>query len=189
MVKPTHKILKMENFDIDKLKYPIGKPNYRRQIAPARIQENITQISLVPDQFKAAISDLSDEQLNTPYRPEGWTVRQLVHHVPESHMNAYIRFKWCLTEDNPVIKTYYEDRWAETEDAKHGPVQMSLDLLTSLHARWMALLTTMTDQDFEKTFQHPVSGILNLGQMTELYAWHGQHHTAHITALRERKGW
>ncbi len=129
------------------------------------------------------------KQLDTPYRPDGWTVRQVVHHVPDSHLNAYIRFKLAMTEFEPAIKTYKEDLWAKLPDSEQTPVETSLLLLEALHARWVTLLRSMTPEDFARALRHPEMGVLSLDRMLALYAWHSAHHTAHITALRERKGW
>ena len=125
----------------------------------------------------------------TPYRPDGWTVRQVVHHVPDSHLNSYCRFKLALTEDEPVIRAYHEDRWAELEEARTAPVEVSLALLESLHRRWVLMLNSLAPSDFQRTFRHPDIGVVSLAQNVCLYAWHGRHHTAHITSLREREGW
>jgi hypothetical protein len=126
--------------------------------------------------------------LDTPYRPEGWTVRQVVHHVPDSHINCWVRMKWALTEDKPVIKTYNEALWAELPDSK-APIEMSLVLLDCLHTRWMALLEPLTEAQFHRTFVHPELGVRTLDQTLSLYAWHGRHHVSHITRLRDRMGW
>jgi uncharacterized damage-inducible protein DinB len=139
--------------------------------------------------MRTAVAGLSDEQLNTPYRPEGWTVRQVVHHVPESHMNSYVRFKLALTEEEPTIKPYFEDRWAQLDDANQAPVGLSLDLLDALHGRWVWFLRSLKDADFQRTFRHPELGTVSLDRNIALYAWHGRHHVAHITSLRERMGW
>jgi hypothetical protein len=139
--------------------------------------------------LRAAVAGLNEEQLNTPYRDGGWTVRQVIHHVPESHMNAYIRFKLALTEDDPTIKPYNEAAWAETADVRDTPVEVSLALLDNLHNRWVVLLKSMSDADFSKQFRHPELGVVPLVKNLALYAWHGKHHVAHITSLRERKQW
>jgi uncharacterized damage-inducible protein DinB len=139
--------------------------------------------------MRTAVAGLSDEQLNTPYRPAGWTVRQVVHHVPESHMNSYVRFKLALTEEEPTIKPYFEDRWAQLDDANQAPVGLSLDLLDALHGRWVWFLRSLKDADFQRTFRHPELGTVSLDRNIALYAWHGRHHVAHITSLRERMGW
>jgi hypothetical protein len=132
---------------------------------------------------------LNEQQLNTPYREGGWTVRQVVHHVPESHMNAYIRFKLALTETDPTVKPYDEAAWAETADVRETPIEVSLALVENLHARWVILLRSMSDADFKKQFVHPDNGVVSLEKNLALYAWHGKHHVAHITSLRERKQW
>lgn len=139
--------------------------------------------------MSAAVEGLSDAQLDTRYRPEGWTARQVVHHVADSHMNSYIRFRWALTEEVPLIKAYEEQLWAELPDARTMAPRVSLELLDALHRRWTALLQQMTEADFAKRLRHPVSGEATLGKMTALYAWHGRHHVAHIERLRERMGW
>jgi hypothetical protein len=131
--------------------------------------------------LRALVERLSDVQLDTRYRPGGWTVRQVVHHVPDSHMNGYVRMKWALTEDAPAIKVYDEARWAELPDARTAPIAMSLDLLDGLHRRWVALLRAMSDADFERTFVHPKWGAVPIDFALAIYAWHGKHHTAHIT--------
>ena len=149
----------------------------------------IGQIAETPARLRAAVNGLSDDQLDTPYRPDGWTVRQVVHHVPDSHLNSYIRFKLALTEDQPTVKPYAEDRWAELPDGRTGPVEVSLRLLECLHSRWVALLRSMSEPDWARTFRHPDLGLLRLDRNAALYAWHGRHHVAHVSALRERMGW
>jgi hypothetical protein len=139
--------------------------------------------------LRAAVSGLNEEQLNTPYREGGWTVRQVAHHVPESHMNSYIRFKLALTEHEPTITAYDEAAWAETADVRETPIDVSLALLENLHTRWVILLKSLSDADFQKQFQHPALGMMPLEKNLALYAWHGKHHIAHITSLRERKQW
>ena len=141
-------------------------------------------------QMRSAVAGLNEGQLETPYRAGGWTVRQVVHHVADSHLNSYIRFRWTLTEDTPTIKAYDETRWAELPDAKTAPVEVSLKLLESLHVRWVYLLETLDDEAFGRSFIHPETGeAISLERNLALYAWHGRHHCAHITSLRERKGW
>jgi uncharacterized damage-inducible protein DinB len=139
--------------------------------------------------MRAAVARLTDEQLDTPYRDGGWTVRQVVHHVPESHLNSYVRFKLALTEHEPTIKPYFEDRWAELEDARTAPIELSLNLLDAVHGRWVWFLRSLKPTDFERAFQHPDLGKVTLDKNVALYAWHGRHHVAHITSLRERMGW
>ena len=170
-------------------RYPIGRFQFSTSITPVERKELINAIESAPDALRRAVAGLDDAQLITPYRPGGWTVRQLVHHVPDSHMNAYVRFRLALTEDEPTIKPYAEDRWAQLADATASPVKDSLDLLDSLHRRWVALLQSMSDVDFARTFRHPDLGVVRLDRNLALYAWHGRHHVAHVTALRERMGW
>jgi uncharacterized damage-inducible protein DinB len=156
---------------------------------PAWRAARIAEIDETPAKLRAAVAGLSASQLDTPYRPEGWSVRQVVHHLPDSHANAYVRFKLALTEDSPTIKPYLEARWAELPDTRETPVEVSLALLEALHRRWVILLRAMTAEDFARPLQHPEKGRLTLDQMLALYAWHGRHHVAHVTALRERMGW
>jgi len=170
-------------------RYPIGKYTPPQEATPALRQQAIDSIAGTPAKLKAALSGLHDAQLDTPYRDGGWTVRQVAHHVPDSHLNAYVRFRLALTEDQPTIKPYEEARWAELADAKSAPVAVSLALLEPLHDRWVRLLRSLTAADFARTFVHPEHGVRTLDWMLFLYAWHGRHHTAHITELREQKGW
>lgn len=171
------------------LRYPIGRARMETRLEEGRRRELIDQIEETPARLRAAVAGLTPEQLDTPYRPGGWTVRQLVHHVPDSHLNAYVRFKLALTEQEPAIKTYDEALWAELPDTRAVPVEVSLALLENLHRRWVALLRSLGAAELEKTLRHPDHGLLNLNQLLGLYAWHGRHHTAHVTALRERMGW
>ncbi|HSF34027.1 MAG TPA: bacillithiol transferase BstA [Candidatus Tectomicrobia bacterium] len=171
------------------LRYPIGPFQYDGTHTAEQRQRLIDQIASTPGKLRAAVDGLSSQQLDTPYRPGGWTVRQLVHHLPDSHLNSYIRFRLALTEDQPTIKPYYEDRWAELEDARHGPIDLSLALLEALHHRWVLLLRSLKAQDFARTFMHPELGVVSLDQNVGIYAWHGRHHVAHITSLRQRMGW
>ena len=173
----------------DDLRYPIGKPEKPATVTDAHRRQWIGEIAAAPSLLRAAVGGLSDEQLDTPYRPGGWTVRQVIHHVPDSHLNAYIRFRWALTEDDPLIKAYNEKDWAELPDARTAPVEVSLALLDAVHARWMALLTTLSASDGARTLQHPEYGPMTVDDLLALYAWHGRHHAAHITALRARNGW
>ena len=168
---------------------PIGKFNGQAPANDAEREQFIRDIEETPAKLRAAIKGLSEEQLNTPYREGGWTVRQVIHHVPDSHLNSYIRFKLALTEDEPTIKPYQEDRWAELADSRVTPIETSLSLLDSLHQRWILLLRSFTAADWKKTFRHPEVGVLTLDKTVALYAWHGKHHVAHITALRTSKGW
>jgi hypothetical protein len=139
--------------------------------------------------LRAAAAGLNEDQLSTPYRDGGWTLRQVIHHVPDSHMNAYIRFKLALTENAPTVKAYDEAAWAELADTRDTPIEVSLALLENLHERWVGLLRSMSEADFQKQFRHPDLGLVPLERNLALYAWHGKHHVAHITSLRERRGW
>lgn len=171
------------------LRYPVGPFRFSGPPSDNERQTLIDQIAATPERMRAAVAGLDDNQLDTPYRPGGWTVRQVVHHVPESHMNSYVRFKLALTEDEPVIKPYFEDRWAMLDDAQTAPVDLSLDLLDTLHKRWVWFLRTLRDADLQRAFRHPDLGVVSLDKSIALYAWHGSHHVAHITSLRERMGW
>jgi hypothetical protein len=171
------------------LRYPIGKFDPSIIITPKERQVFIEQIAEAPAKLRAAVTGLNDEQLATPYRPEGWSVRQVVHHVPDSHINSYMRFKLAMTEDQPQIRTYHEERWAELEDARTGPLDISLNLLDWLHQRWVLFLRSLQEDDFKRTFQHPEWGSVSIDMASAIYAWHGRHHVAHITALRDRNGW
>ena len=174
----------------DSLRYPTGRfQRPKRALSDAERRQMIDTIAKSPRDIRSAVRGLSDAQLDTPYRAEGWTVRQVVHHVPDSHMNAFIRFKLALTEDTPTIKPYDEAAWAKLADARE-PIEMSLTMLTALHERWVALLRSMAPHDFERKLNHPEwDAPLSLDSMLALYAWHGAHHTAHITGLRSRMGW
>ncbi|HEX6823329.1 MAG TPA: bacillithiol transferase BstA [Candidatus Sulfotelmatobacter sp.] len=171
------------------LRYPVGKFEYSGPLSEARRSLLIQEIADTPVHLRSATTALSESQLDTPYRPGGWTVRQLVHHVPDSHMNSYVRFKLALTEDEPTIKTYAEERWAELADTKATPIEVSLTLLESLHDRWVRLLRSLTSEQWKRTFRHPDLGPMNLEKTLALYAWHGRHHVAHITELRKRMSW
>lgn len=171
------------------LQYPIGKFSFQAPLTEDDRQRCLDDISHAPANLRAAVSGLSEDQLDTPYRPAGWSVRQVVHHVPDSHMNAYVRFKLALTEQEPTIKPYAEDRWAVLADTRTTPIEVSLMLLESLHTRWMRLLGSLAAADWKRTFRHPDLGVMNLEKTLALYAWHGRHHVAHITSLRERSGW
>jgi uncharacterized damage-inducible protein DinB len=170
-------------------RFPIGRFNGQPPKDSAERQRFIQDIEETPDKLRAAIKGLSEEQLDTPYRDGGWTVRQVIHHVPDSHLNSYVRFKLALTEQEPTIKPYQEDRWAELADSRLTPIETSLSLLDSLHQRWVLLLRSFTPEDWKRTFRHPEVGLLSLDKTVALYAWHGKHHVAHITELRKSKGW
>lgn len=169
-------------------RYPIGKFVPVPALSVDERRDRIEQIAAAPANFRRAVSGLNDAQLDTPYRSGGWTVRQVAHHLPDSHMNAYMRFKWGLTENTPAIKTYEEKDWAKTPETS-APIAMSLDLLTALHERWVTLLRGMRPADFARTIKHPEWGTPSLDTMLALYAWHGRHHTAHVTTLRQRMRW
>jgi hypothetical protein len=170
------------------LRYPIGKPERVDRLTPDQRREHIASIAEASAKLRAAVAGLSEQQLDTPYRPGGWTVRQTVHHYPDSHMNAFIRFKLALTEDTPTIKPYEESLFANLPDAK-GPIEPSLELLDSLHKRWVLLLNGLNAADWEKKYNHPESGLNTLDRALATYGWHSRHHVAHITSLRQRNGW
>jgi hypothetical protein len=171
------------------LRYPIGKFKVGNKVTDIERLKFIEDIAETPAKLRAAVAGLSAEQLDTPYRPGGWTVRQVAHHLPESHMNAFIRFKLALTEEQPTIKPYDQERWAELGDVRTTPVETSLVLLESLHHRWVLLLRSLNPRDFARSFNHPELGVVTLDKNLALYAWHGRHHIAHITSLRERMNW
>ena len=171
------------------LRYPIGKFHFDGPSSEKQKDNLINDIAQAPANLRSSISSLSQQQLDTPYRPDGWTVRQVVHHVPDSHLNAYIRFKLALTEEEPTIKPYAEDRWARLADTADTPVEVSLALLDSLHDRWVRLLRSLQPEDWKRTFRHPELGSVSLEKNLAIYAWHGRHHVAHITSLRQRNGW
>jgi uncharacterized damage-inducible protein DinB len=171
------------------LKYPIGQFSLPHSTTPDQRQLWIADIADAPARLRAAIANLSAEQLDTPYRPGGWTVRQVVHHVPESHMNAYIRFKLALTEEEPTIKPYDEAAWAKLPDVETTPIEVSLSLLDALHQRWVRTLGFIDEAGFARKFNHPEMGGVRLDGALALYSWHGKHHVAHVTALRDRMGW
>jgi uncharacterized damage-inducible protein DinB len=151
--------------------------------------EAIREIAATPGGVRVAVQGLNESQLNTPYRDGGWTVRQVVHHLADSHMNAYVRWRLALTEPEPTIKPYNEAAWAKLEDAANAPIEVSLNLLEPLHERWVRLLHSVNPEEYARTFRHPEHGVRTLDWMLFLYAWHGRHHTAHITELRKQKGW
>ncbi|HXX63424.1 MAG TPA: putative metal-dependent hydrolase [Bacteroidota bacterium] len=171
------------------LRYPIGPFHKPAHVEAVERAEFIRQIASAPEALRAAVDGLDDRQLDTPYRNEGWTVRQVVHHLPDSHINAYVRFKLALTEESPMIKTYEEGLWAQVTEARSAPIEMSLALLEALHLRWVSALKSLPNEAFQKTFRHPDLGLMSIDQQLAQYAWHGKHHVAHITSLRRRKGW
>ncbi len=169
-------------------RYPIGKFEMPAHITPQRRSEAIAEIASTPKKMRATVAGLNDAQLDTPYRDGGWTVRQVVHHVPDSHMNAFIRLRLALTEDNPTIKPYNESEWANLADAK-APIAVSQTLLDALHERWDLTWRGMKQEDFARPLIHPDHGQKNIDWMLFMYEWHGKHHTAHITHLRKQKSW
>ena len=171
------------------LRYPIGRFEYKSENTEDQRREYIDRIERTPGRLRAAVEGLTLAQLDTAYRPGGWTVRQLVHHVADSHLNSVTRFRLALTEDGPTVKGYDQERWAELADSRTAPVEVSLTLLESLHRRWVLLLRSLTAADFARSFVHSELGPVTLDGNLALYAWHGDHHTAHITALRARMGW
>ena len=171
------------------LRYPIGKVVRTPQLTAEERTSAIDALADAPRALRAAVANLSDAQLDTPYRPDGWTVRQVVHHVADSHMNAYSRFRLALTEDNPAIKPYDEARWAELEDARTMPVDVSLDLLDRMHARLVTLLRSLHEGDFKRALNHAQNGPMTLDALLGMYSWHGRHHVAHVSSLRTRMQW
>lgn len=171
------------------VRYPVGKFESRTSLLPQERRGMIDIIAAAPLRMREAVDGLSDSQLDTPYREGGWTVRQVVHHVPDSHMNAYVRVKLALTEDVPMIKPYDEAAWAQLPDSRITPVEVSLALLDALHARWVDILRAIDEAEFRRPFRHPEHGAVNLDWLVAMYAWHSRHHVAHITALRTRMGW
>ena len=172
------------------LRYPIGECVPPDEITQSDLEKYFACIESAPKRLRDAVEDLSSDQLDTPYRPEGWTIRQTVHHLSDSHMNAYIRVKLALTEEAPTVRPYLEDRWGELEDSREGPIEPSLDLFDTLHARWMHVLRGLTADQLERIHVDPeYKTKLSLRTMVATYAWHGDHHIAHITALRERNDW
>jgi hypothetical protein len=170
------------------LRYPIGpEPTFAPIAATIRVN-HVDVIERLPQSIRAAVNGLADAQLDTPYRPGGWTVRQVVHHLADSHMHAFMRLKWALTEDGPTIKPYDEASWAELADSALG-VEVSLRILDGIHARWVALYRAMDEAGFARQFHHPERGPLTLDHHLHIYAWHSQHHVAHVTELRRREGW
>jgi len=171
------------------LRYPIGELELKPSLSPNERDIAISRIAETPSRLREAVAGLSHEQFDTPYRPGGWTVRQVVHHLPDSHLNAYVRFKLGLTENEPTIKPYDEARWAELGDSRETPIEISLSLLESLHHRWDVLLRSIQPPEFSRRLRHPEIGEITLDTVLAIYSWHGRHHVAHITALREREGW
>uniref|UniRef100_UPI004048DC4C YfiT family bacillithiol transferase n=2 Tax=Roseivirga sp. TaxID=1964215 RepID=UPI004048DC4C len=172
------------------LRYPIGKFSAPEEISNEALSKAILDIATTAERLKSAVSGMDEAQLNTPYRPEGWTVKQVIHHLADSHMNAYIRFHWTLTENQPRIKAYDEKAWAELPYQNNVNIDTSIQLLSSLHERWVVLLNSLSDTDLDRIYIHPEGEkIYVLRKVALLYAWHGSHHIAHVTALKERMGW
>ena len=176
--------------DDSALRYPLGKYRPVNDPSDQQLNDYIGDIAALPEQLRRAVEGLEKVQLLTPYRPGGWTVKQLVHHIGDSHLNSIIRFKWTLTEDNPTIKAYSQVDWAETPDVPSTSVETNLRFIEALHKKWVSLLGSLSTADWKKTFVHPETGKqISLSWLVGLYAWHGKHHVAHIVKLRERKGW
>lgn len=175
--------------DDEALRYPLGR--FEPDPEPTREKRSawIESLAGAPANLRNAVTGLTEEALDEPYRPGGWTVRQVVHHLPDSHVNGYLRMKWAITEDQPEIKLYDQERWAELADARSAPIEPSLALLESLHERWVRFLESLDDEGFLRTAEHPEEGVVTIQSLVELYAWHGRHHTAQITALARRRGW
>ena len=173
----------------DDLSYPIGRFESRTRLESEERRRLIGEIAAAPAELRRAVAGLTDAQLDIPYRPGGWTVRQVVHHLPDSHLNAYTRLKLALTEHEPVIRPYDEAAWAELPDSRDTPIETSLTLLEALHDRWTRLLGSLDDSAFARVFRHPEQGQVTIDWLVAMYAWHGRHHTAHITTLRQRSNW
>lgn len=174
---------------LEDMRYPVGRFAAPAQISLARVKAWIDELERLPAALRSVVEVLTPEQLETRYRPDGWRVRQVVHHLADSHLNSFVRFKWALTEERPTIKAYLEERWAELPDARDVPVEVSLRLLEALHERWVGLLRGLDAADWRREFVHPDSGPVRLDTNVGIYAWHGRHHLAHITHLVEREGW
>ena len=174
---------------MEDLRFPIGRFQRPASLSPEQRRDAIDSIAATPARLRAAVAGLDAAQLDTPYRPDGWTIRQVIHHVPDSHSNALIRFKLALTEDVPTIKPYDEAAWAKLEDARTTPIETSLSLVDGLHDRWVRILNAMSPADFARGLRHPENGPMTLDQMLALYEWHGRHHVGHVNSVRQRNGW
>jgi hypothetical protein len=174
---------------MEDLRYPIGRLHRPESLPDAQRRRAIDVIAAAPAEMRAAVRGLDETQLDTPYRPDGWSVRQVVHHVPDSHLNAYIRFKLALTEDTPTIKAYDEAAWAKLDDSRTTPVETSLTMLEVLHDRWVRLLRSLSPTDYSRKLIHPENGPMTLDGVLATYEWHSRHHVAHIVGLRKRSGW
>ncbi len=183
-------IVRAEDPALESLRYPIGLFTASPPYSPAQIATNLERLELLPGHLRATVETLTSAQLETAYRPGGWTVRQVVHHLPDSHSNAYTRFRLALTEDEPTIRPYAEARWAELPDAARGPIELSLELLEAVHRRWLALLRALRPEQWERRYFHPeMQQHFRLDTALALYAWHGEHHLAHVQTLSRREGW
>jgi uncharacterized damage-inducible protein DinB len=171
------------------LRYPIGNYDLKEDVSENQVRKALDDMESAPARMREAVRGLNEEQLNTCYREGGWTIRQVVHHVPDSHMNSYVRMRLALTENEPVIRPYLEDVWAELPDARNADVEPSLLLLEALHRRWLLLLRSLNGTDLQRAFRHPDLGTIPLTKAVCLYGWHGRHHTAQITSLRQRRDW
>lgn len=174
---------------MDDLRYPLGEFRFDPAATDEARRADISSIGEAPSLLRKAVEGLDETRLDTRYRPDGWTVRQVVHHVADSHVNAYVRFRLALTEPEPTVRPYDEAAWAELSDAREGPVLLSLDLLDALHARWVRLLRSLPAPAMARSLQHPEHGVMTVDHLLQLYAWHGRHHVAHITGLRTRENW
>ncbi len=180
----------MKKISLEQLKYPIGQANIPTTISKNQVREWITILEEFPQKLTTLVDGLNDEQLDTPYRESGWTIRQVVHHLADSHHHSYIRFKWALTEDTPVIKAYFEQPWAELHDSKSAPIALSLNALSSTHAKLVYFLKGISEEDLQQDFIHPeTNDKVKLDKNIGIYAWHSQHHYAHIKNLMLRKAW
>jgi uncharacterized damage-inducible protein DinB len=175
--------------EMEDLRYPLGRWERPAAMDSSQVRNWIDEIQEAPAKLRSAVEGLTDHQLDTPYRAGGWTVRQVVHHVPDSHLNAYVRFRLAITEDEPTIRPYDEAAWAELDDARSGPIEVSLRLIAALHERWVRLARTISPDGLARRLYHPEQGKMRLDEVLSSYAWHGRHHIAHITRLRDRMGW
>lgn len=173
---------------MEDLRYPIGRFDRNGERTQAHRDQSVDWIEATPELVASAVAGLSEEQLDEAYRPGGWSIRQVVHHLPDSHMNSYIRLKLALTEDEPTIRAYDEAAWAALPDST-GPIRLSIDLLTALHGRWTALFRSLSEEQWSRRLRHPESGLMSVEDLAAYYDWHGRHHVAHIASLRERRGW
>ena len=179
----------MSTEELEQLRYPIGKFDASQSLTDDQVEQFILSIARLPDRLQEAVADMTAEQLDTPYREGGWTVRQVIHHLPDSHLNGYTRQKLALTEHAPTIRPYNEGAWAELPDSLQGAPEISLALLAALHQRWVLLLKSLQLEQLQRRFIHPENGEQRIREHIGLYAWHGEHHLAHITELKKRKGW